>query len=149
MIRGLLVGLITFSVGEVFYFAAQGKLLPIHHPLLLVAFLVIGGLSFSLLGVIVAFRAKNIDQLSAVSGFILLPLLYLGGVFFPLAGLHPFWQSVSRANPMLYFINGVRYGILGVSDISWEWAGLFSLLTLLALYALAVAQVKRGPFTRW
>jgi ABC-2 type transport system permease protein len=143
------VGLVTFGVGEIFYWLSEGNALLIAHPLMLLFFLLVGGLSFSLLGVIVAFRAQNIEQLSAIGGFILLPLLYLGGVFFPLKNLHPFWQNLSKANPMIYFINGVRYGILGVSDIEWTWAGGFSLLTLAVLYVLAIQTVKTGPFNRW
>lgn len=148
-VRGFLVGIITFTVGEAFYYYAFSAWLGIRHPVALLGFLMVGGMAFSLLGIIVAFRAKNIDQLSAVGGFILLPLLYLGGVFFPLKNLHPIWQSVSRFNPMIYFINGVRYGILGTSDLDWTWSAGFSLLTLVVMYAGAITTVKRGPYARW
>lgn len=149
MVRGFLVGLVTFLVGQVFYWLTQSTLLPVTHPLLLLYFLCVGGLAFSFLGIIVAFRATSIDQLSAVGGFVLLPLLYLGGVFFPLHNLHHFWQALSKVNPMLYFINGVRYGILGTADIGWEHAALFSLATVILLFFWALRQVARGPYTRW
>jgi len=97
----------------------------------------------------VGFVAKSIEQLSAVGGFILLPLLYLGGVFFPLGNLHPFWQTLSKANPMLYFINGVRYGILGHADISPGVCAAFSAATAVLAFGYALYTVKRGPYTRW
>src|SRR4051812_22352176 len=86
--RGLIVGAVTFLVGEVFYYVVQGSLLPVAHPLWLLYFLIVGGLSFSKLGVPIAFWARSFDQVSAVGSFVLLPLIYLGGVFFSLKNLH-------------------------------------------------------------
>lgn len=149
LVRGVLVGFITFSIGEVFYRIQVGELLPIHHPFLLFFFLVMGGLSFSFLGISIAFKAKSIDQLSAITGFILLPLMYLGGVFFSLENLHPFWRAASHINPMLYFINGVRFGILGMADISLSLALAVSFLTTAALYGLALYTVRNGIYSRW
>ncbi len=60
-----------------------------------------------------AFWSRSFDQLSAVGSFLLTPLLYLGGVFFSIESLHPFWQSLAKFNPLLYLINGVRHGVLG------------------------------------
>ena len=149
LIRGIIVGIITFGIGEFFYRLSQHALLSIAHPVVLAFFLVLGGLSFSQLGIIISFRAKNFDQLSAVGGFILLPLMYLGGVFFPLHGLAPFWQNISKANPLLYFINGVRFGVLGAADIRWSLAALFSSLTLVLLYWYSLVTVKNGTYHRW
>ena len=85
---------------------------------LLLVFLTLGGLSFAMFGIIVAFWAKTFDHVSAVSSFVIQPLIYLGGVFFSLQGLHPFWQTLSKVNPLLYVINGVRLGMLGQADVS-------------------------------
>ncbi len=149
MVRGFVVGLVTYSVGQAFFYVTQNDWLVIAHPLALVFFLCTGGFAFSSLGIAIGFRSKSIDQLSAVGGFILLPLLYLGGVFFPLTNLHPFWQTLSKANPMLYFINGVRFGVLGTSDISAMLCAVFSLVTVLITFGLAWRAVKNGPYTRW
>lgn len=149
LIRGALVGFITFSIGEIFYRLQVGEVLPIAHPAILFVFLLLGGVSFSFLGIAIAFKAKSIDQLSAITGFILLPLMYLGGVFFSLEHLHPFWRSASLLNPMLYFMNGVRYGILGMSDISVVAALSISLFTTVLLYGLALYTVKFGTYSRW
>jgi ABC-2 type transport system permease protein len=149
LIRGTLVGFITFSVGEFFFWYIQGKLLGLAHPLLLLLFLVLGGFSFALVGIVVAFRAKNFDQMAAIGGFVLLPLMYLGGVFFPLNNLHPFWQGLSKLNPMLYFINGVRYSILGFADIPVTFSLTVASITLLVLSLIGLHSIRHGFYRRW
>lgn len=128
--RGVMVGFITYAVGEVFSYVVDGHLLGIAHPFWLAFFLIVGGLTFAKLGIAIAFYARTFDQLSAVSSFILTPLIYLGGVFFSLNGLHPFWQALSRFNPVLYLINGVRFGVLGISDVDVPSAAVISLIFL-------------------
>ena len=149
LFRGVIVGTITFVVGQVFYWISEGAILGVAHPFFLIFFLLIGGLSFALLGISVAFWAKTFDQLSAVGAFILLPLLYLGGVFFSIEGLHPFWKGLAQFNPLLYFINGVRFGMLGTSDVSMAMAIGVSLAALLFFYGLARRSLARGSFVRW
>jgi ABC-2 type transport system permease protein len=147
--RGLLVGLITFCVGEIFILVMEQQLSIPAHPLWLAYFLVTGGLFFSNLGIVVAFWAKSFDQVSAVGSFLLLPLIYLGGVFFPLSGLHQFWQGLSMINPVLYLINGVRFGFLGVVEVDvWVAAGV-SGLAAVGTYGLALRALKNGSYTRW
>ncbi len=147
--RGLLVGLITFMVGEVFRYLAEGQLTHLAHPFVLLFFLCVGGLAFANLGVAIAFWAKTFDQMSAVGAFVLLPLIYLGGVFFSLKGLHPFWQTLSYFNPVLYLINGVRYGVLGVSDVHIGTAAVVSCLALGFFHFLGLRALRTGSYTRW
>lgn len=149
LVRGLIVGLLTLLIGEVFFYVSEGQWLPIHNFFVFVTFLVIGSLSFAQLGISVAFWARSFDQLSAVSGFVLLPLIYLGGVFYSIDNLHPFWQTVSRMNPLLYLINGVREGILGQSDVQLQTAFLVALLGYAATYAIAYISLKKGSYLRW
>ena len=149
LFRGLIVGLLTFAVGQIFFCVSEGQLLPIHNVFVLFLFLVIGSFSFAQLGICVAFWAKSFDQLSAVSGFILLPLIYLGGVFYSIGNLHPFWQAVSRANPLLYLINGVREGILGHSDVDLGVAFAVAFMGFLVTYGFAYYSLKRGSYLRW
>ena len=147
--RGFIVGLFTFTVGEVFYYVMNGELLiPSNIPLLLV-FLAIGGLSFAMFGISIAFWAKTFDHVSGVGSFVILPLIYLGGVFFSLEGLHPFWQVVSKANPLLYFINGMRYSMLGISDVPVGLALVVSLTSMLLFYFIAIKVLKTAAYTRW
>lgn len=147
--RGLIVGLITFSVGEVFRYIVEGQVASIAHPFVLLYFLIVGGLTFAGLGVAVAFWAKSFDQMTAVGSFILLPLIYLGGVFFSLNGLHPFWQRVSEFNPVLYFINGVRYGFLGIAEVNIWLAMVVSFVSMVLFHILALRALKVGSYSRW
>ena len=147
--RGGLVALMTFCVGELFFYGFHGEFLNPVHPFFLIVFLIIGGLSFALFGISVAFWARSIDHMNAVGSFVLLPLIYLGGVFFPLHGLHVFWQWVSRFNPLFYFINGVRYSLLGISDVSLSTALIVSGGAFAFFYTLALLVLNRSSFLRW
>lgn len=149
VIRGLTVGLLTFFTGAVFLKIVEGQWPTVAHPFLLAAFLVMGGLAFAKLGIFIAFWARTFDQLSAVTGFLLLPLIYLGGVFFSLNGLHPLWQKVAVMNPLLYLINGVRYGFLGVSDVPVATSLSVTVVTVILFHALALRSLKTGSFLRW
>ncbi|WP_413294056.1 ABC transporter permease [Bdellovibrio sp. HCB185ZH] len=149
LVRGFIVALITYIVGSVFCWYQQGEILTIAHPLYAVFFVIVAGLIFALLGISVAFWATTFDQLSAFSAFILLPLTYLGGVFLSIDHLHPFWQMLSKLNPLLYLINGLRYGVIGVSDVGMEVAVPVSVLGFIVFYALANFSLKRGSFQRW
>lgn len=147
--RGLVVGMITFMVGQVFYVVMNDSfMVPQNWPLLFV-FLTVGGLSFAMFGISIAFWAKTFDHLSGVGSFVILPLIYLGGVFFSLEGLHPFWQSLSKANPLLYFINGVRYSMLGHSDVDVSVALMVSFFSMFLFYFLALRILRRAQYTRW
>lgn len=147
--RGLMVGCITFTVGQVFFYITEKQFLGVEHPLWLLTFLIFGGIVFALLGISVAFYAKTFDQLSAVGNFVLLPLMYLGGVFYSIDSLHPFWQGISKMNPLLYLINGVRYGLIGVTDVE-PWFGLgITFVSMIGLYFVARVAIKNGAYTRW
>ncbi|MGZ3792950.1 MAG: ABC transporter permease [Bdellovibrio sp.] len=149
LVRGALVALITYFVGAAFLYHLHDQWLSVAHPFITLFFLMVGGLIFGAIGISVAFWAKSFDQLSAFSAFVLLPLTYLGGVFLSIENLHPFWQMVSKFNPLLYLINGLRYGILGVSDVNvWTAMGI-SIFGLALFYIIALFSLKKGSFQRW
>ncbi len=147
--RGLMVSSVTFLVGQTFHYLTAGSFIPLHQPLLLIYFLIIGGLSFALLGISVAFWAQNFDQLSAVGAFVLTPLIFLGGVFYSIENLAPFWQKITVINPLLYLINGVRYGIIGVSDVPLSMAFLVSFLGFVFFFSIAYVSLKKSSYKRW
>lgn len=149
VIRGAMVAFITLIVGEVFYFIRYQEFLIPSHPLLLIYFVVVAGLVFGQLGLIAAFWAKTFDQLSAISTFVILPLTYLGGVFIPVSQLQSFWQSVSMANPLLYFINGLRYSMIGVTDVGIFLSAGLVLVVGLILHVVAHRVLSRVSFSRW
>lgn len=93
---------------------------------------------FSLAGLINAVYAKSFDDITIVPTFVLTPLTYLGGVFYSISLLPPFWQSASLTNPILYMVNGFRYGILGKADISiWvSYSVIIGFILLLGSFAM-------------
>jgi ABC-2 type transport system permease protein len=99
---------------------------------------------FSLAGFINALFAKKFDDISIVPTFILTPLTYLGGVFYSVDMLPPFWQQASLGNPILYMVNAFRHGMLGVSDIDIGVA--FSVIALFcaALFGASLWLLSRG-----
>lgn len=147
--RGVVVGLITFMVGQGAYYLMFGELMAVANWGILILFLVLGGLCFANIGVWVGFYARSFDHLSAIGGFVLLPLIYLGGVFFSVDVLPGFWRHVAIVNPLLYMINGVRYGILGQADVAWTTAALVSFAAYFVTSAMAIMALKRGSFHRW
>jgi ABC-2 type transport system permease protein len=149
VVRGFIVAFITYVVGEIVYYMQTGQNLGISHPFILIYFVIIAGLIFGCLGITVAFWAKNFDQISMISSFVLLPLTYLGGVFISIEHYGPIWQMLSKGNPLLYLINGLRYGILGVSDVAMPHAILISLICFILFYTLASVSLRRGSFSRW
>jgi ABC-2 type transport system permease protein len=149
VVRGALVAAMTLLAGEVFFYFQYGQWLGVEHPLWLFYFLLTAGLAFGQMGMMTAFWAKTFDQLTAITTFVILPLTYLGGVFISIHSLHPFWQMLSKANPLFYFINGLRYSMLGTSDVDvWQSAGLAG-ISLVIIYFLAHQFFNKITFSRW
>lgn len=123
VVRGMLVGALVMLVS--LFFALPS----VAHPLVILLFLFLSSLVFSLGGLINGIYAKNFDGITIIPTFVLTPLVYLGGVFYSIHSLPPLWQKVSLLNPILYIINGFRYGFLGSADVSL----LTCVLVLLAL----------------
>lgn len=142
--RGLLVGLITYLVGQAFFLIFQGTFLPLYNPYAFLYFAVFGGLAFGNLGTAIGMWSKSFEHVGAVSMLILLPLIYLGGVFFSLENAHSFWQRLSHINPLYYMINGVRYGFLGKSDIHFVLAASVTFLFFVVCYLLALISLRKG-----
>lgn len=84
---------------------------------------------FAQAGLINALFARKFDDINIVPTFVLTPLTYLGGVFYSIEELSPFWKTVSCFNPIVYMVNGFRYGFLGAADISLNY-GLWILISM-------------------
>lgn len=89
----------------------------IDHPFWMMAFLVLTAVTFSLVGFIIGIWAKGMEQLQTVPLLIITPLTFLGGTFYSLSVLPPFWQAVSLFNPVVYLISGFRWAFYGISDV--------------------------------
>lgn len=140
--RGLMVGLIV-TLCSLFFTRLQ-----VMHIGLTVTVVFLTALVFSLGGFINALFARSFDDISIIPTFVLTPLTYLGGVFYSISLLPPFWQAVSMVNPILHMVNAFRYGILGVSDIGIWVALLMLVLVALALYVFSYRLLVRGTGLR-
>src|SRR3569833_2151255 len=110
--KSIILGLIVL--------ATAGFFVPIRidHPVWMVTFLVLTAVTFSLVGFIIGIWAKGMEQLQFVPLRIITPLTFLGGTFYSISVLPPFWQTVSLANPVLYLISGFRWSFYGNADVN-------------------------------
>lgn len=107
------------------------------NPLWMVTFLVLTSVSFSLFGFIIGIWADGFEKLNIVPMLIIMPLSFLGGSFYSISMLPPFWQTVSLFNPVVYLISGFRWSFNGLSDVNIG----ISVLATLAFLALCLAIV--------
>ncbi|OGL96942.1 ABC transporter permease [Candidatus Uhrbacteria bacterium RIFOXYB2_FULL_45_11] len=138
VMRGMVVGLAVFLVSAFFT--------PIHitHPFFFFYFLLITCVIFSAFGFFNGMFAKKFDDIGLIPTFVLTPLTYLGGVFYSITLLPPFWRTVSYANPIVYMIDGFRYGFSGVSSASVFLNALILLLVAVVAIAIDLRLVKKG-----
>lgn len=88
--------------------------------------------------------AKTFDDISPVPTFVLTPLTYLGGVFYSLTLLPPFWQGLSHLNPIVYMISGFRYGFLGINDVPLVTTFGVLVVFIVAFYLICWSLIQRG-----
>lgn len=136
-LRGIVTSVLIVAVGVVF------TSVPLAHPFYLVAFAVVITTLFGGLGVVGGLWATDFDYLTVLNQFILRPLVFFGAVFYSLDVLPPLWRTVSLFNPMVYMVNGVRYGMIGVTEVNPNWS-----LLVLAVAAAAVLVVDYALFAR-
>ncbi|MEM0910740.1 MAG: ABC transporter permease [Pseudomonadota bacterium] len=136
--RAVLIGIIV-TIVSLFFVDVN-----IHSFVVIVLTLLLTSTLFATAGLINGVFAKTFDDISVVPTFVLTPLTYLGGVFYSLSLLPEFWQLVSALNPIVYMVNGFRYGFLGASDISYITA--LSLLVVFnaVLFFVAYRLVDKG-----
>lgn len=120
-----------------------------HHIFITLSIVVLTAVVFSLGGFINAVYARSFDDISIVPTFVLTPLTYLGGVFYSINMLPPFWETVSHFNPIVYMVNGFRYGILGISDVQIAVAYGTIACFIVGLYFWANWLLTRGTGIRY
>jgi ABC-2 type transport system permease protein len=135
MIRGILVGIVTWLVSMMF----TG--LPWVSPVDALVMILLSSFLFSQFGIIASAYAKNFETLAMFTNFLLLPLIYLGGLFFPVQNLPSPWREISHLNPLFYLIEGFRSAVCGVGETSFLLcfsvaAGLSLILTFWAYRVL-------------
>jgi ABC-2 type transport system permease protein len=139
VIRGLLIGLIVLLVSLFFV-----EDLPVQQPLIVFIFAFLTATAFSLGGFFNSLFAKSFDDVAIVPTFVLTPLTYLGGVFYSIKNLPEFWQNVSRFNPIVYMIDGFRYGFYGFNEFNISFSLLFLVSLNLALLGINWWLLNKG-----
>jgi ABC-2 type transport system permease protein len=129
--KSVLLGLLILATARIFV------AYEIDHPLLMFGFLVLTAVTFSLFGFIIGIWADGFEKLQIIPLMIVTPLTFLGGSFYSISMLPPFWQTVALFNPVMYLISGFRWSFFGVSDIG---AGL-SFGMILVFLAVCLAAV--------
>ncbi len=110
--KSVILGLIILATAGLFV------PLEVAHPILMVLFLVLTAFTFSLFGFILGIWAEGFEKLQLVPFLIVTPLVFLGGSFYSVNMLPPFWQTVSLFNPVVYLISGFRWSFYGIADVS-------------------------------
>ena len=90
----------------------------IEHPVWMLAFLLLTAITFSLFGFIIGIWADGFEKLQIIPSLLITPLTFLGGSFYSINMLPPFWQNITLFNPLVYLISGFRWSFYGVADVS-------------------------------
>lgn len=140
VLRGLVTGILLLIVSLFFI------TIDVHSFFHVIAFAFLTAIVFSLAGLINAIFAKDFDSISIFPTFILTPLTYLAGTFYSISMLPPVWMEISLWNPLLYMINGFRFGLIGVTDVSIivAYGILMSLIVSLSLVVWYLFYSGRG-----
>lgn len=136
--RGMMVGCITLAV------AIPLTGLSITSYLWTMIFMALISITFASFGVITALWARDWDSLSTITNFIIIPSVYLGGVFYSITMLPPLWQKISSLNPLFYMIDGMRRAVLGGADFALWLSGGVTLAFAAGTFLLAVYLFRRG-----
>jgi ABC-2 type transport system permease protein len=114
--KSVIIGLVILATASLFV------PIRIEHPVMMIAFLLLTAVSFCLFGFLLGIWADGFEKLQIVPLLIITPLTFLGGSFYSIDVLPPFWQTVSLFNPVVYLINGFRWSFYGVSDVGIGWS---------------------------
>jgi len=122
--KSVILGLLVLATASLF--------VPLHiaHPLWMIAFLLLTALTFSMLGFIIGIWADGFEKLQIIPLLVITPLTFLGGTFYSVKMLPPFWQKVTLLNPVVYLISGFRWSFFEISDVN---VGISVLMTFVFL----------------
>jgi len=109
--KSLVIGLLILATAAVFV------PLRIDHPVAMVAFLLLTAVTFSLFGFVIGIWADSFERLQLIPTLVVAPLTFLGGTFYSINMLPPFWQTLSLFNPIVYLVSGFRWSFYGISDV--------------------------------
>lgn len=130
--KSFMIGLIILATSFLFV------PVQIAHPFWMVGFLLLTCLSFSLLGFIIGIWARNFEQLNLVPSLIITPLVFLGGSFYSISMLPPFWQTATLFNPIVYLVSGFRWAFFDTADVAVS----YSLAAILLFSVMCVGVIS-------
>lgn len=138
MLRASIVGSLVYLVACLF----TG--FRIEHPGWVLFFLFGVSATFAMLGILAALWSEKFDHLSIFPNFVLTPMTFLGGVFYSVDMLPEPWNQISRANPVLYMVNGLRHGLLGISDVPVLYSAAFVSVLVVVLVVVTARVLDSG-----
>ena len=136
--KGLIVGSIILATASLFVDIS------VAHPLMMILFFVLTAVSFSLFGFLIGIWAKDFEQLNLIPMLVIPPLVFLGGSFYSIDMLPPFWQTVSHFNPVLYLVSGFRWSFYEIADVNPALSLAMVVAFLVACLALTAWIFKTG-----
>jgi len=137
--KSVLLGLLILATARLFV------AYEIEHPLLMLGFLVLTAVTFSLFGFIIGVWADGFEKLQVIPLMVVTPLTFLGGSFYSISMLPPVWQTIALFNPVVYLISGFRWSFYGISDIG-VGLSLGMILVFLAVCLAVVAWIFRTGY---
>ncbi|MFZ5802495.1 MAG: ABC transporter permease [Candidatus Omnitrophota bacterium] len=147
MVAAMLLGSLarsTVVAGGVYLVSLLFVQFPVAHPWLVLYFGVLVSLTFASVGMMVALFAEEFEHLTIATTFVITPLIFFGGVFHSVAMVPETLRWLTEFNPMFYMVNGLRYGMLGVSDTSPVLSAAVVFLLFLSLFIVNVALFRAG-----
>lgn len=141
-LRGILVGFIVILISLFFthvHFVHIG---------IIIVMAILSSMLFSIGGLINAIFAKKFDDISFIPTFVLTPLTYLGGIFYSVSQLPPFWQKISTFNPILNIVDTFKYGMLGITDINVYFGFSLTCALFIVLFVWSLILLRRGTGLR-
>ncbi|MAY57101.1 ABC transporter permease [Pseudohongiella sp. SYSU M77423] len=126
--KSIMLGLIILATATFFVDVR------IAHPMLMLVFLILTGITFSLFGFIIGIWADNFEKLQLIPLLIVTPLVFLGGSFYSVSMLPPVWQTITLLNPVTYLVSGFRWSFYEIADVSlWISLGMIGVFLLACL----------------
>jgi ABC-2 type transport system permease protein len=136
--KSILLGLIILATAALFV------PLRIEHPVWMLFFLVLTAVTFSLFGFIIGLWADGFEKLQVIPLLVVTPLTFLGGSFYSIHMLPPFWQTVTLFNPVVYLVSGFRWSFYGTADVSLVVSLAMTVMFLVACLAVVTWMFKTG-----
>jgi ABC-2 type transport system permease protein len=136
--KSIMLGLIILATAAFFVD------LHIAHPFWMLTFLVLTAVTFSLFGFIIGLWADGFERLQVIPLLVVTPLTFLGGTFYSVKMLSPFWQQVSLFNPVVYLVSGFRWSFFEISDVNVTLSFVATLAFMLACLAVISWMFRTG-----